>query len=301
ANGAGFVCENVVEVMRSRVVMEMGEKMAEKGCLQAWREKATRSNLIEPSSQSNTNTTPNLEAGLATIQSSLDQITKSIKGLLLFQQFATNEINAIKNGKGTSHRGTNNEGNRTHIDEDDELLLTEEGVVNTFNTLVNEQPLISLNALTGVNSYRTMRVKGCVGKNAIHVLVDSGSTHNILDLANVFSKLDLRSGYHQIRMKDEDVHKTAFRTHEGHWFKGFLRKFVLVFFDDILVYSKSLQEYVHHIKQVLEAMKAHSLFAKLNKFIFATNTVEYSRHIISDRGVSTDSSKVQAIQDWTIP
>ncbi|GJT68824.1 reverse transcriptase, partial [Tanacetum coccineum] len=71
---------------------------------------------------------------------------------------------------------------RTYVEEDGDLLLSDEGVVNTFHSLVDEQPLISLNALSGVNTYRTIRVKGCMGRNALHVLVDSGSIHNFLDL-----------------------------------------------------------------------------------------------------------------------
>nr|GEW95885.1 retrotransposon-related protein [Tanacetum cinerariifolium] len=172
---------------------------------------------------------------------------------------------------------------KTEVEEDIDLLLTKEGVVNTFYSTIDEPPLISMNALTGRNSYRTMRVK------AIEELIDE------LSRAKVFSKLDLRSGYHHIRMKDADVHKTAFRTHEGHYeflvmpfgltnapstfqslmnsvFKELLRKFVLVFFDDILV-----------------------------KCTFATNSVEYLSHIISDKGVSTDISKVQAMKSLPVP
>nr|GEU98929.1 reverse transcriptase domain-containing protein [Tanacetum cinerariifolium] len=283
------------------------------------------------------NNSLNLEAGLANIQSTLYQMNESIKGLLLFQQFATTEINAIENEEGTSHKGTSNRGNQygrlikleflkfsgedvqgwlymihqfftidhieddahkiilesmhmfdkalnwhkqfvrslfigglkdeinmavrmfkptkltdvyclakmqehaitmtksrhapllhvpktsikympehkcsgrvfslevigTDVEEDDDLLLIREGVVYDFHSLVDEQPLISLNALSGVNTYKTMRVKGCVGKNVLHVLVDSCSTLNFLDL-QIAKKLDPPSlGYSILEEVDE--------------------------------------------------------------------------------------------------
>lgn len=139
-----------------------------------------------------------------------------------------------------------------------------------------------------------------------------------------FSKLDLRAGFHQIRMSPEDVYKTAFKTHSGHYeylvmpfgltnapctfqslmnhvFEGVLRKCVLVFFDDILVYSKSWSDHLNHLREVFQILQQAQLFLKPSKCTFGGKVIEYLGHFISAEGVSTDPKKIQAIVDWPTP
>lgn len=139
-----------------------------------------------------------------------------------------------------------------------------------------------------------------------------------------FSKLDLRSGYHQILVAPKDHYKMAFRTHNGHYewlvmpfslknvpatfqalmndiFRPYLRKFVLVFFDDILVYSQSWNTHLHHLSVVLEILLSHHLFAKISKCFFGQTRIDYLGHFVSTVGVEMDPSKVHAVLQWPPP
>jgi hypothetical protein len=142
--------------------------------------------------------------------------------------------------------------------------------------------------------------------------------------AHVFSKVDLRSGYHQVRVKEEDIPKTAFRTRYGHYeflvmsfgltnapavfmdtmnrvFHDYLDQFTVVFINDILIYSKTSEEYKEHLRKVLERLRSEKLYAKLEKCEFWLDSVSYLGHVISGEGVAVDPEKVKVVVEWTRP
>jgi hypothetical protein len=140
----------------------------------------------------------------------------------------------------------------------------------------------------------------------------------------IFSKKDLILGYHKIRIKDEYISKTAFKTRYGHYeftvvsfglskapvvfmclmngvFRDYLDKFVIVFMDEILVYSKSKEEHEQHLRMVLQVLREHQLYAKLSKCSFYQRHIHYLGHIISEEGIIVDPEKVESIREWSAP
>nr|GEX56099.1 putative reverse transcriptase domain-containing protein [Tanacetum cinerariifolium] len=142
--------------------------------------------------------------------------------------------------------------------------------------------------------------------------------------ARYFSKIDLRSGYHQLRVHENDIPKTAFRTRYGHFeftvmpfgltnapivfmdlmnrvYKPYLDKFVIIFIDDILVYSKSKDEHEIHLRLVLELLKKEELYAKFSKFEFWLQEVQFLGHVVNQSGIYVDLSKIEAVKNWKAP
>ncbi|GJT58246.1 putative reverse transcriptase domain-containing protein [Tanacetum coccineum] len=142
--------------------------------------------------------------------------------------------------------------------------------------------------------------------------------------SSVYSKIDLRTGYHQLRIREEDIPITAFRTRYGHYefqvmpfgltnapavfmdlmnrvCKPYLDKFVIVFIDDILIYSKSKDEHKEHLKTILELLKKEKLYAKFSKCDFWLESVQFLGHVIDSKGVHVDPAKIEAIKNWATP
>nr|GEU35758.1 putative reverse transcriptase domain-containing protein [Tanacetum cinerariifolium] len=118
--------------------------------------------------------------------------------------------------------------------------------------------------------------------------------------AKFFSKIDLRSGYHQLRVKEQDVSKIAFHL-MNHVFHEYLDKFVIVFIDDILVYSKMREEHEYHLRIVLEILRQKKLYAKFSKCDFWLGQVAFLGHSVSTDGITMDPAKVEAITKWPRP
>ncbi|MFS7997762.1 putative nucleotidyltransferase, Ribonuclease H [Helianthus anomalus] len=142
--------------------------------------------------------------------------------------------------------------------------------------------------------------------------------------ASCFSKIDLRSGYHQLRVLEDDIPKTAFRTRYGHYefvvmpfgltnapavfmdlmnrvCKPYLDRFVIVFIDDILIYSKSKADHARHLRLILELLRGKRLNDKFSKCEFWINEVQFLGHIVSSQGIHVDPSKIEAVKNWCTP
>ncbi|GJV37842.1 reverse transcriptase domain-containing protein [Tanacetum coccineum] len=166
-----------------------------------------------------------------------------------------------------------------------------------------------LNKLTVKNRYPLLRIDDLFNQLL-------GSCH--------FSKIELWSGYHQLRVQEDDIHKTAFRTRYGHFeftvmpfgltsapavfmdlmnrvCKPYLDKFIIVFIDDILIYSKTKEDHEVHLGLVLELLRKEKLYAKFSKCEFWLQEVQFLGHVVNQNGIHVDPSKIEAVKNWKTP
>ncbi|GJU44655.1 putative reverse transcriptase domain-containing protein [Tanacetum coccineum] len=160
-----------------------------------------------------------------------------------------------------------------------------------------------------------LTVKNCYLLPRIDDLFDQ------LQGSSTYSKIDLRSCYHQLRVRDEDIPKTAFRTRYGHYefqvmpfgltnapavfmdlmnrvCKPYLDKFVIVFIDDILIYSRNKEEHEDNLRIILELLKKEKLYAKFSKYDLCISFVQFLRHVIDNQGIHVDSAKIEVVKNW---
>nr|GEX35452.1 hypothetical protein [Tanacetum cinerariifolium] len=192
-----------------------------------------------------------------------------------------------------------------------------------FAPLLNEKPSIAnpgyvievanddheLNKLTIKNRYPLPRID---------------DLYDQLQGACYFSKIDLRSGYHQLRVHDDDISKTAFRTRYGHFeftimpfgltnaaavfmdlrnrvCKPYLDKFAIVFIDDILIYSKTKEDHENHLRLMLDLLRKEKLYAKFSKCEFWLQEVHFLGHVVNHDSIHMDPSKIEAVKSWKAP
>ncbi|GJZ19185.1 putative reverse transcriptase domain-containing protein [Tanacetum coccineum] len=163
-----------------------------------------------------------------------------------------------------------------------------------------------------------LTVKNCYPLPRIDDLFDQ------LQGAHYFSKIDLRSGYHQLRVHEDDIPKTEFRTRYGHFeftlmpfrltnapaiymdlmnrvCKPYLDKFVIVFIDDILIYSKTKEDHKVHLRLMLELLTKEKLYAKFSKCEFWIQEVHFLGYVVNQSGIHVDPSKIEAVKNWKAP
>ncbi|GKF52144.1 putative reverse transcriptase domain-containing protein, partial [Tanacetum coccineum] len=163
------------------------------------------------------------------------------------------------------------------------------------------------------------------GAPVLFVKKKDGSFRMCIDYrSRVYFKIDLRSGYHQLRVREEDILKIAFRTRYGHYefqvmpfgltnapavfmdlmnrgCKPYLDRFVIVFIDDILIYSKSIKEHEGHLKLILKLLMEEELYTKFSKCEFWLSNVQFLGHVIDSKGIHIDPAKIKTIKDWASP
>ncbi|GKB51331.1 putative reverse transcriptase domain-containing protein [Tanacetum coccineum] len=180
----------------------------------------------------------------------------------------------------------------------------------------------SFDVVIGMDWLSKYHAKILCDEKVVHIPINGETL--IIRGSSFYSKIDLRLGYHQLRVREEDIPKTAFRTRYRHYefqvmpfgltnapavfmdlmnrvCKPYLDKFVIVFIDDILIYSRNEEEHANHLRIILELLRKEKLYAKFSKCDFWIHIVQFLGHLIDSQGLHVDPAKIEAVKNWTSP
>ncbi|GKD32615.1 putative reverse transcriptase domain-containing protein [Tanacetum coccineum] len=231
------------------------------------------------------------------------------------------ECRAPRNKEGQFKYQDNTRKQGNNEDTSTKAMLAIDGIGFDWSGMAEEQVQTNMALMAFSDSeatFNSLTVKNRYPLPRIDDLFDQ------LQGSSIYSKIDLRSGYHQLRVREEDIPKTAFRTRYGHYefqvmpfgltnapavfmdlmnrvCKPYLDKFVIVFIDDILIYSKNKQEHAEHLKLILELLKKEQLYAKFSKCEFWIPKVQFLGHVIDSQGIHVDPAKIESVKDWASP
>ncbi|GJX63858.1 putative reverse transcriptase domain-containing protein [Tanacetum coccineum] len=201
---------------------------------------------------------------------------------------------------------------------DGNLVSTNTVIQGCTLTLLNQPFKIDLMPIK-LGSFDVVIGMDWLSKYHARIICDEKVVHIPID-----GEILIIRGYHQLRVRDEDIPKTAFRTRYGHYefqvmpfgltnapvvfmdlmnrvCKPYLDKFVIVFIDDILIYSRNEEEHANHLRMILELLKKEKLYAKFSKCNFWIRIMQFLRHLIDSQGLHVDPAKIEAVKNWASP
>nr|GEX67727.1 putative reverse transcriptase domain-containing protein [Tanacetum cinerariifolium] len=249
----------------------------------------------------------------------MDQVTKynSVQGTNDHKR-KFDDRRTFTNNNYQNNRNNNNNNNRNNDHHQQQNRRKE--TVKAYAATPTENN--SFDVVIGMDWLSEYHVRIICNEKVIHIPIDGETL--IIRGSSVYSKIDLRSGYHQLRVTDEDIPKTAFRMRYGHYefqvmpfgltnapdvfmdlmnrvCKPYSNKFMIVFIDDILVYSRNKEEHADHLRIILELLKKEKLYAKFSKCNYWISIVQFLGQMIDNQGIHVDPAKIEVVENWASP
>ncbi|GJT08593.1 putative reverse transcriptase domain-containing protein [Tanacetum coccineum] len=259
-----------------------------------------------------------LEEAITITQRLMDQVTKhnSVQGTNDHKQKFDDRRTFTNNKNCQNNRNNNSNHNNDHQQQQNRRQET----IRAYAVTPIENS--SFDVVIGMDWLSKYHARIICDEKVVDIPIDGETL--IIRGSSTYSKIDLRSGYHQLRVRDEDIPKTAFRTRYRHYefqvmpfgltnapavfmdlmnrvCKPYLDKFVIVFIDDILIYSRNKEEHTDHLRIILELLKKEKLYAKFSKCDFWISIVQFLGHVIDSQGIHVDPAKIEAVKNWASP